>query len=175
MAASTQTKKSHNGTKTESQSTSQGGAMARPRQEVMTSSRSGGTFHRFRKEVDQLFDQFIGGWARQMINRPFGWDLDVQEEEGSIKIRAEAPGFEPDDFDIQVRGDSLVLCACHQSETGETGGEGHEWSRREFFRTIPLPAGADAEHVDATYRNGILNVHVPLTEEHRPRHIPVKG
>jgi HSP20 family protein len=132
-----------------------------------------GVFNRLRKEIDQLFDDFMGGDWPSFRHRQ--WDLDVEEEDGSVTVRAEAPGFEPDDFDIRVQGDSLVMCACRQSETGEEGERQRTWSRQEFHRTVTLPEGVDADKIDATYRNGILTVKVPISEEHRPKRIAVRG
>jgi len=156
------------------QASSKGGVMTQPRHEVSTLRPMGG-FRRFREEMDHLFDRFFEGWLRPDEEVERNWDFDVRQEDGTIKIRADAPGFEPDDFDIQVRGDSLMLCACHESAQGDESSEERSWSRREFHRTIPLPAGVDVEHVDATYRQGVLNVTLPISEEHRPKHIAVKS
>jgi HSP20 family protein len=130
-------------------------------------------FNRLRREIDQLFDDFMGGdWPSLRLRQ---WEVDVQEDEGAVTVRAEAPGFEPDDFDIRMQGNSLVMCACRQSESGEDGGAGRTWFRQEFHRTITLPEGVEADKIDATYRNGILMVRMPISEEHRPKRIAVKG
>ena len=73
---------------------------------------------RLRTEFDRLFDDFFRGWGG-LPSWPqpteTGWALDVDDEQDKVVIRAEAPGFEPKDFDVQVRDDQLVLTA-HQSE-----------------------------------------------------------
>ena len=91
-----------------------------------------------------------------------------------MSVRAEAPGFEPSDFDIQVRGDQLVLRAAHKAEAEEKERGYREWRRQEFYQSVPLPAGIDADKVEATYRNGILSVTLPKTEEGKGRRIQVK-
>ena len=88
-------------------------------------------------------------------------------------VRADAPGFESGDFDLQIRGDQLVLCAC-QSEESSSADEGNVWEKRELYQTVPLPAGIDAEHIDAQYRNGVLTVTLPKTAESKGRRIEVK-
>jgi HSP20 family protein len=103
---------------------------------------------------------------------PLKWDLDVEDREDKIVVRAEAPGFEPDDFDLQVRDNQLMLCACQSGESEVDGGR--QWHQQELYRSIPLPAGIDAEHVDAQYRNGILTVTLPKTEKTKSRRINVK-
>jgi HSP20 family protein len=133
-------------------------------------------FYRLREEFNRLFDQFAPGWLT-----PWGgghhdehWGLDVQEDDGTVVVRAEAPGFEPSDFDIQVRGDQLVLRAAHRTETEEKERGHHEWRRQELYRSVPLPVGIDADKVGATYRNGILSVTLPKTEQSKGRRIEVK-
>ena len=49
-----------------------------------------------------------------------------------------------------------------------------EWRRQEFYRSVPVPAGIDADKVEATYRNGILSVKLPKTEQGKGRRIAVK-
>jgi len=132
---------------------------------------------RMREEFDKMVEQFFGSWPSvgEMVSRPMNWGWDLQEEDTTITVRAEAPGFEPSDFDVQVRGDQLVLRASHKAETEEKDRGFREWHRQEFYRSISLPQGTDHEKVEATYRNGILTVTLPKTEETKARHIPVKG
>jgi HSP20 family protein len=100
------------------------------------------------------------------------WGLDVDEQDDKIVVRAEAPGFEPDDFDIQIRDQRLTLCACQNSESSEEGGR--QWQQQELYRSVTLPADVDAENVDAEYHNGILTLILPKTEQSKARRISVK-
>jgi len=134
-------------------------------------------FRRMREEFDRMFEQFFGnwptmseGWGRQMQ-----WGLDFQEDDATMIVRAEAPGFEPGDFDVQVRGDQLILHATHKTESQEKQRGDHEWQQQEFYRSISLPSGADHEKVEARYRNWVLSVTLAKTEECKGRHIAVKG
>jgi HSP20 family protein len=128
-----------------------------------------------RSEFDRMFEDFVKGlpatWGGE---RPSGWGLDVQESADAVVIRADAPGFEPDDFDIEVRGENLVLCAC-QSEEKTKDEEGYEWQKRELYRSVPLPAGVDPDKIDAQYRNGVLSIKLPKTEQMKSRKIQVKS
>jgi HSP20 family protein len=130
---------------------------------------------RLRSEFDRLFEDFFRGWGGLPTlsqDRASGWGLDVDDQPDKVVVRAEAPGFEPDDFDLQVRGDQLILCACQSEETKQDGG--HQWHRQELYRSVPLPPGIDAEHVDAQYRNGVLTVTLPKTEQGKSRRIQIK-
>jgi HSP20 family protein len=140
--------------------------------------RRGGTWPltRLRSEFDRVFEDFFRGWgglADWQQQRESGWDLAVVDEADKVIVRAEAPGFEPGDFDLQVRDDQLVLCACQSEEKEEEGAR--QWHQQELYRSIPLPSGIDAEHVDAQYRNGILTVTLPKTENSKSRRIDVKS
>jgi HSP20 family protein len=132
-------------------------------------------FRRMREEFDRMFEQWFGSWPAMTEGRQLHWGFNVTEEEGSIVVRAEAPGFEPGDFDVQVRGDQLILRASHKSESQEKQQGYREWQQQEFYRSIELPIGTDDEKVDARYRNGILTVTLAKTEEFKGRHIAVKG
>lgn len=142
----------------------------------MTSNWGHEPFRRMREEFDRMFDQFFGNWpAFSESGRQSHWGCDVQEDDGSIMVRAEAPGFEPSDFELQVRGDQLVMRASHKTESQEKQRGYQEWQQQEFFRSIMLPTGADPEKVEANYRNGVLTVTLAKTEECKAKRIAVKG
>jgi HSP20 family protein len=129
---------------------------------------------RLRHEFDRLFDDFTHGLSVWGGERQSSWGIDVQEKDDALMIRADAPGFDADDFDIQIRDDNLVLCAC-QSEEKTQDDEGYHWEKREMYRSVPLPAHVDADKIDAQYHNGILSIKVPKTEPTKTRKIQVKS
>jgi HSP20 family protein len=138
----------------------------------------------FRDEFDRMFDRFLGSWSG---GRPFGWPsreagqasdywgFDFDETDKDVVVRAEAPGFEPGDFDLQVRGNQLVLSGHHREETTEKDQPARAWSEREICRSVTLPAEVDAEKVDAQYRNGVLTITLPKSTPTSSRRINVKG
>jgi len=130
-----------------------------------------------REDFDRLFNQFFLGWPgmRSGMAMDRFWGLDVREKENEVEIRAEAPGFEPSDFDVQVRGTQLVLHAAHKNESRDDEDGYYEWSQNEFHQAVPLPTGVDADKVAARYRNGVLTVTVPKSEEAKARRITVQG
>jgi HSP20 family protein len=134
-------------------------------------------FRQLRQEFDRLFEQLARGWPAPWagFGRDWRWDLDVQETDGAVTVRAEAPGFEPGDFDLQVRGDQLILRAAHKAESEEPEHGYREWRRQELYRSVPMPPGINADKVEAHYRNGVLTVTLPKTEGSKGRHITVRG
>jgi HSP20 family protein len=134
---------------------------------------------RLRDEIDALFNRFFGPWPTlgegNWMTERF-WDVDVEDTDKEIRVRAEAPGFEPQDFDIHVSGNTLTIQAEHKQESEEKQGESHSWHRRygRYQRSLTLPAAVEADKVEAHYRNGVLELRLPRTQEAHRRRIEVK-
>jgi HSP20 family protein len=103
--------------------------------------------------------------------------MDIIDNENELLVRAAAPGFEPEDFDISVQGDSLTLRGSTREEHGEENERYYlrEYRVRNFQRTVRLPAHVNADQVMAEYRNGILNIRLPKAEQERTRRIAVQS
>ncbi len=132
--------------------------------------------NRLRAEFDSLFDRFFGlapgFWGSEWT--PFAnWGLEMQDTDKALAIRAEAPGFEAEDFDVQVSGNLLTIRAERKEESGEKE-EGQSFSRRRLQRSVTLPTGVVPDKVEARYRNGILELVLPKTPEAQGRRIEVK-
>ena len=131
-------------------------------------------FGQLRAEFDRLFDDFFQGWpGLRSAQHEWRWGLDLEERDDAFVVRAEAPGFESGDFDLQVHDHQLMLRASRKAEKAEEAGS--EWEQRELYRSVSLPADIDAEKVDAQYRNGVLTVTLPKTEQSQGRRIEVKS
>ncbi len=132
---------------------------------------------RFRDEMDALFNQFFGNWP-VTLERTFGrdrfWALDFDENEKEFIVKAEAPGFEAEDLEVSVSGNLLTIKADKKREDKEKKGDG-SFEERHLERVVTLPPGADPDKVEATYRNGILEVHLAKTEDAKRKRIPVKA
>jgi len=126
---------------------------------------------RLRHEMDELFDRFFGWPATDAFElawtRPGG--LDVTTRGNELVARAELPGFDADDLDVRVQGDLLTIRAERKQEDERQRSYGC------FEETIRIPAGADPEKVQADYRNGVLEVRMPLPEAAQGKRVPVRG
>jgi HSP20 family protein len=126
----------------------------------------------FRREFDMLFDRFFGGSLAPFdaeIGQMRWWDFSMDDRGNEVVVKAELPGFEEKDLDVQLNDNLLTIRAEKQEENGQ------EQRYGSFRRTVTLPFGTDPDKVTATYRNGVLEMHVPKTEQAQGRRIPIKG
>jgi HSP20 family protein len=131
---------------------------------------------RLRSEFEALFDRFLGAWPAPFANDGgLAWGLDVRDEGKEYVVRAEAPGIEPGDFDVQVTGNHLVLKAERKHEAKGGAGDNYSFERRSFRRQVVLPGGADPDKVEARYRNGVLEIHLAKHPEAQGKRIEVKA
>ena len=138
-------------------------------------SRAGGPLDRWWPEprMDQpLRDLVRGFFSTEGIDRMLeGAHLVKVEEiiEGGVHvIRAELPGIDPDkDVEIDVTDGQLHIGAEREERSEEERGEGYrtEFRYGRFERTLRLPEGTSAEDITASYKDGILEVRVPVAEQ----------
>jgi HSP20 family protein len=103
--------------------------------------------------------------------------IDVFEREGKLVVRADLPGLGKQDVRAEIRDDALVLEGERRRELEEERGGRYRTERTygSFRRAIPLPEGADAEHAEARFENGVLEVTIPLPQERsRARSIEIQ-
>jgi len=136
-------------------------------------------FRQIRNEFDALFDRFFGGWPSVFstdwgLQPAWGWGLEMDDTAKEIVVRAEAPGFEPGDFDISITGNTLTIQAERKQDSKEAKGES-SFSQRRLQRTVTLPAGVDPDKVDCRYKNGILELHLPRKEQAQAKRVEVKS
>ena len=132
----------------------------------------------FRREFASLFDRAFGTWPLP-FETPFEWappyGLEMEEKEGAVIVRAELPGFEIGELDVRIVGNLLTILAEHKKEPPKKKEEKpieHRYGKVE--RTVTLPTGVVPENVEAKFRNGVLELHVPLAPEVLPKRIEVK-
>ena len=142
--------------------------------------RGGHPLARLRDDFDELFERFLSRWPPP-FEPGFGpdrfWGLDVEDTGKEVVVRAEAPGFEAGDFDVQVTGNLLKIAAERKHEAKDKKGDYHYAERRygRFQRSVTLPAGTETDKVEARYRNGVLEVRLPKSAEVQGRRIEVKA
>jgi HSP20 family protein len=130
---------------------------------------------RLRDEFDHLLDRFSNTWPSLRGDTEHGWrwGLEVEDQDDAVIVRAEAPGFEPGEFDVEVQDGRLTLRAARKTETKKD--EGREWSERKCYQSVTLPPGIDKDKVEACYHNGVLTITLPKTPGAKGRRVPVKN
>jgi HSP20 family protein len=122
-----------------------------------------------RRNFDTLFGPLWGGVFDRDFEPMRVWDFDMKEGDKEIAVRAEMPGFDENELDVQINDNILTIRA--EKDQKDQGREEY----RSFYRSITLPSGIDPEKVQATYRNGVLEMHIPRAEGAGPKRIRVQG
>ena len=135
-----------------------------------------GRLTNLRDEIDRLFEAPLAEFARtsQLLS---GWSpaLDVYEDKDNVYVRAELPGMQREEIDLSLHNGSLSISGERKSEEKFKDAEVYRGERffGRFQRTVTLPTAIAVEKVKAEYKDGILTVTLPKTEEAKPKHIDV--
>jgi HSP20 family protein len=101
--------------------------------------------------------------------------VDVLESKDSYVLRAELPGMKKEDFNLEVKDGMLTLSGERKSEktTDDVKYRTVERVEGRFSRSFSLPETVKHDGIQATYKDGILEIHVPKAEEAKPRRIEI--
>ncbi|HEX8006566.1 MAG TPA: Hsp20/alpha crystallin family protein [Trebonia sp.] len=129
------------------------------------------------------FDPFTRDFER-IVRRAFGpsavagyrtaLPMDTVRRDGEVVLRFDVPGIDPEKIDVTVDHGVLTVSATRE----ETRTEGDEPVIRErftgsFTRSVRLSDNLDADAIEATNSNGVLEIRIPVHEESKPRKITV--
>ena len=122
---------------------------------------------RFLPMFDEVFNDFFGGSpvTGSLLNK--GAAVNIREDKTAYHLEFAAPGFEKEEFKIDLENQVLTVSAEKKSENKE---ESKQYTRREyvyaaFKRSFNLPESVNEEAIKAEYKNGILHVSIPKKEE----------
>jgi HSP20 family protein len=103
--------------------------------------------------------------------------IEVQQRGNELVVKADLPGLRPEDINVAVDRGVLTISGERRQEEREEreGFIRSEISYGTFYRTIPLPDGADEERVAATFRNGVLEITIPVSEREAGRKVQVQS
>ena len=102
--------------------------------------------------------------------------VDLYEEEDEVVLKAEVPGLSKEDIKIDLT-DSMVTISGEKKKEEEVKEEAYSYSERSygsFSRGLQLPCAVKADKAKATFKDGILEVKLPKTDEAKKRHVTVK-
>ena len=137
------------------------------------------------REMDRMMEDFFGRrmrpwsperWLRGAVEAITAPAVDVYEEKDDIVVKAELPGMEKSDIEVNLADSRLTLKGEKKKEEKieEENYFRSERSYGAFVRSVQLPAEVQADKVKAAFKNGILEVRLPKTEEAKRKEIKVK-
>lgn len=136
---------------------------SKPEAGKAVTARSGAKlFTSLQREIDSLFDDVRKGFD-ELTTIELHPAIDIIESDGELKITAELPGLKPEDVEVHVDGESLIISG-EKTTAREDAGKTWRLSERTygaFSRTVPLPKGADAAAMKASMTDGVLAITMP--------------
>jgi HSP20 family protein len=125
-------------------------------------------------EMNRLFDTSLrrhGGFEGA-----FSPALDMVVEKDNVVVTADLPGLTKDDISVTLQDNYLTIKGekRHEVEQKEANYFLSERVHGSFTRTIELPTAVDAKRIDARFKDGVLHVTLPKTEEAKPKQMEVK-
>jgi HSP20 family protein len=128
----------------------------------------------FTREIDRVFDAFFGqtDQARRWVP-----PMDLVEADDHFVLKADLPGLTESDVNIEVQDGTLTISGERKAEheQRERGWYRIERSFGSFNRSLTIPDGVDPDRIDASFTNGVLEVHIPKPEERKPRRISISS
>jgi len=129
-----------------------------------------------RRQMENLWESFFGPESRDFYNEGFTTCLDVAENKDEVLVKIDVPGIDEKDFSVYLSGDNLIIKGERKEDKEEKEKHYHRIERRHgnFQRVIALPVSVNAEKINAEYKNGVLEIHLPKKEEAKPKEIQIK-
>jgi len=139
-----------------------------------------GNLQSFQHEMNRMFDEFFRGGNGETAGSGLGsWTpaVDIHETDDGFVIKAELPGVSKDDVSIDVHQNTLTLRGQrkHKAEVKNERYHRVERAYGTFQRSFVLPAIVDQDKVQATYKDGVLELHLPKSEAAKPKRIAING
>jgi len=135
-------------------------------------------FKALQDEMDSVLGRFSEQWRGETpaegVSIP---SVDLSETDGDLQLTVDVPGMKPDELDIEVVGQTVRICGEHKEEKEEKSKTYHRIERRSgsVYRSVDLPCNVKEEKVVAEYKDGVLKVTLPKSEEAKSHKVKVKA
>jgi HSP20 family protein len=106
--------------------------------------------------------------------RMFAPQVEIVERDNEFVLKCDLPGVREQDIDIRIEDESTITISGERREDETKRVRGYEYTERPygaFARSVTLPRGVDVTKIDADFRAGVLEIHVPKSEASRARRI----
>ena len=131
------------------------------------------------REIDKMFDRFLGGSLAEdgsVFTSSWTPAVDITEHENEYIVKMELPGVSKDDVKITLEDNVLTVKGEKKQEKESKSSNYHRVERTygAFQRTFTVPSDVKANGIDASYKDGILSIALPKSEDAKPKQIDVK-
>jgi HSP20 family protein len=129
-----------------------------------------------REEIRQLFEpsvtdgqrttEFFDGWTPA---------VDLYEDKESLYVKVELPGLKKEGIEVSVHDGMLSISGQRQAAAADTSSQTFRSERffGRFHRAVALPKPVAVDKITAAYKDGVLTVTLPKTEEAKPKQIEI--
>ncbi len=125
-------------------------------------------------DLSRVFSTVFDGDGTR--SAPLSPAVDVSEDADAIRVSLDLPGIAEKDVSIELDGDTLTISGERQpvAKEGEKQHRAGRWHGR-FLRSLTLPTGVDAEHIEAAFAKGVLTVRLPKIAAQKARRIAISA
>jgi HSP20 family protein len=129
---------------------------------------------KLRREINRVFER--RGWLSGSTEEAWVPAVDIYQDHERVTVQAEMSGFKKEDIEISIEGQTLTISGQRVQDMDTPGKDAYQSERYygRFQRQVTLPEGVDPERADASYKDGVLCIHFPKTEQSKRKQIPVK-
>jgi len=131
-----------------------------------------------RDAMDRLFaESFVRPGAAFPLLGAEGPAVDMYQTKDDIVVKAAIPGIKPEDIDISVTGDTLIIKGelKQEEKIEEANYLRQERTYGQFQREFSLPTQVNADKAKADFEHGVLTLRLPKAEAVKPKSITVKA
>jgi HSP20 family protein len=138
-----------------------------------------GEFTKLRNQMDRMFGDWPRFLGRQIDEEDLrgAWlpAVDIRESKEAFDVTAELPGIDAKDVDVSVQENTLIIRGERRREEVKEAETVHRVEREYgvFERSFSLPRSADAEKIQAKFKDGVLSLTVPKREESKPKSLKI--
>lgn len=133
--------------------------------------------HRAASEMDDFFNRLL--WAPDLAGSRNFREFDLYEKDGKLFLSIEAAGVDPDDLEVRIFKDRVLIKSCKETEEKDGDeGDGKTWYKKKavcnFNFEIALPFDVDADGAEATFEGGVIKISAPELERSKSKVLSLK-
>ena len=135
--------------------------------------------NKLRRDMERLFSRYRSDFGVELLpwEEDVGPSFDLSETEEKLVLRVDLPGVDPKDLDISISGDRLTIKGTRKEETVKNTGRYHTVERKfgSFSRSFHIPCKVKMEDVQATLKEGTLEIVMPKCGAEEPKGIKIEA